>query len=152
MQNLFGQAKIELPSSFRDDYNKYCQHKNPGAREKTHKYPFPRNVDMWFLSICIAVKLEIEPDFSFFPYKGGEWNAIPGSVFGSDLWMSDSLVLLAIAYTKDKSIIDKPNEMMKIANAYAIAGHASLLVKLKEGEGDSILDCISDYLVELIEE
>ena len=149
MQNLFGQAKVELPSTFQEKYNKYCQHSNTGAREKPHKYPFPRNVDMWFLSICIAVELEIEPDFT---YKGDVWNAIPGSVFGSDLWRSDSLVLLAIAYTKDESIIDKPNEMMKIANAYAIAGYASLLVKLKEGEGDSILDCISDYLVELIEE
>ena len=62
MQNLFGQAKVELPSTFQEKYNKYCQHSNTGAREKPHKYPFPRNVDMWFLSICIAVELEIEPD------------------------------------------------------------------------------------------
>ena len=60
MQNLFGQVKVELPSSFHEKFNQYCQ--SSGGRDKPHIYPFPRNVDMWFLSICIAVQLEIEPN------------------------------------------------------------------------------------------
>jgi len=150
MQNLFGQLKIELPPHYKDIFGKYCQSGKTGARDKPHIYPFPRNVDMWFLALCIAVKLEIPPIFS---NKGDDWGAIQGTVFGTDNWRSDSLVLLAIGHSGNVKIIDNPNDMMKIANAYALAGLPILVAKLDEGHGDNILDYISDYLIEeLIEE
>ena len=149
MQNLFGQISINFPEIWREHFESFCQSTTAGAREKPDKNPFPRNVDMWFLAICIAVHLKIEPDFSD---KGKLYKPIPGTVFGSELWRSDSLIMLAIAHSGDEKIIDNPNEMMKIANGYAIAGLPILLAKLEEGKGDSSLDYLSDYVIELIEE
>jgi hypothetical protein len=148
MHNLFGQVSIYFPEIWKEYFDTYCQSTNAGARERSDKYPFPRNVDMWFLAICLAVHHKIDPDFS---EKGKMYKPIPGTVFGSELWRSDSLILLAISHSGDEKIIDNPNEMIKIANAYAIAGFPSLMAMLEESKGDSPLDFISDYVIDLIE-
>ena len=61
-------------------------------------------------------------------------------------------MLIAIAHTKDIAIADNPNEMLKIANAYAIAGLPRLIAILEEREGDTALDYLSDIVVDMIKE
>ena len=145
--NEFASIDIHLPMLFRDDFRKYSLTRAEGSRNDPEDSPFPRMVDMWFMAICIAVKKRLKPKFDV---KGKTYKGIEGGIFGSDNWRSDALMLLAISHTGDIEVIGRPNEMMKIANAYALAGLPHLIGILKETKGDTALDHLSDVIEGMI--
>ena len=144
--NAFATTDIVLPEKFKEYFHAYCLTRTEGSRNNPEDSPFPRMVDMWFLALCIAVKDDLKPE-SIGP--GNTYKAIEGVVFGSDSWRSNALMLLAIAHTGDVEITDKPHEMMKIANGYALAGLPRLIGILNEREGDTALDHLSDLVEEM---
>lgn len=146
--NAFASTDIILPAKYREYFHTYCLTRTEGSRNNPEDSPFPRMVDMWFLALCIAVKEGLKPNNE--GNKGDTYKAIEGVVFGSDSWRSNALMLLAIADTGDVNIADRPHDMMRIANAYALAGLPRLLSVLEERGGDTALDYLSDYAEELI--
>ena len=144
--NVFGQADINLPEKYQEYFHMYSLTRTEGSRNNPEDSPFPRMVDMWFLAVCIAAKEGLKPEFEV---KGKTYKAIEGTVFGSDNWRSNALQLLAIAHTGDVQVTDKPNEMMRIANAYALAGLPRLIALLEEREGDTALDYLSDIMADM---
>ena len=144
--NAFAGVDIHLPEKFRDYFHAYCLTRTEGSRNDPEDSPFPRMVDMWFLALCIAVKEKLKPEFE---PQGKAYKAIEGVVFGSDSWRSDALMLVAVSHSGDVEVTDKPNEMMRIANAYAVAGLPRLITILEEREGDTALDYLSDVVSEM---
>lgn len=144
--NAFASTDIFLPVKFQEYFHAYCLTRTEGSQNNPEHSPFPRMVDMWFLALGIAVKEGLKPVFDT---KGKTYKAIEGVVFGSDTWRSDALMLLAISHTGDVEITDKPHEMMRIANAYALAGLPRLIAILDEREGDTALDYLSDIVSEM---
>ena len=144
--NAFATTDIFLPEKFKEYFHAYCLTRTEGSRNNPEDSPFPRMVDMWFLALCIAVKDDLKPEFIA---PGKNYKAIEGVVFGSDSWRSNALMLLAIAHTGDVEITDKPHEMMKVANGYALAGLPRLIGILNEREGDTALDHLSDLVEEM---
>jgi len=104
-------------------------------------------VDMWFLAMCIAVKEELTPETN---PKGKTYKAIEGNALGGDSWRSNALMLLAIAISGDISVADRPHDMMRIANSYAIAGLPRLIAILEERGNDTALDYFSDVMVDMM--
>ena len=143
--NAFGGVDIHLPENFRKHFHAYCLTRTEGSRNNPEDSPFPRMVDMWFLAMCIAVKEGLSPEFDT---QGKTYKAIEGVVFGSDTWRSNALMLVAIAHTGDVAVATKPHEMMRIANAYALAGLPRLISILNERGGDVALDYLSDFIEE----
>ena len=144
--NAFAGTDIHLPEKFQEYFHAYCLTRTEGSRNNPEDSPFPRMVDMWFLALCIAVTENLKPDLE---PKGKAYKAIEGVVFGSDIWRSNSLMLLAVAHSGDVEITDKPNEMMRIANGYAMAGLPRLISILEEREGDTALDFLSDMISDM---
>ena len=144
--NAFASADIHLPDKYRQYFQTYCLTRVEGSQNRPEHSPFPRMVDMWFLALCIAVKEELKPEFNV---QGKTYKAIEGNVFES--WRSNALMLLAIAHTDDVKVTDRPREMMRIANAYALAGLPRLIAILEERRGDTALDYLSDAVVEMME-
>lgn len=69
----------------------------------------------------------------------------------SHSWRPTALTLLAIAESSDPEIVERPGEMMRIANGYAIAGFP-LLFTMLEGRGeDAALDFLCDEIEELVD-
>ena len=143
--NEFASVDIQLPDEYREYFHAYCLTRTEGTRNNPEDSPFPRMVDMWFLAVCIAVKEGLTPDFD---RKGKTYKAIEGAVFGSDTWRSNALMLLAIAHTGDVAVASDPNEMMRVANAYALAGLPRLIGILGERGGEAALDYLSDFVEE----
>ena len=143
--NEFAGVDIHLPEEYRDYFHAYCLTRTEGSRNNPEDSPFPRMVDMWFLAVCVAVKEELSPKFDV---KGKMYKAIEGVVFGSDTWRSNALMLIAIAHTGNVEIASNPNEMMRVANAYALAGLPRLIGILKDRGGDFALDYLSDFIEE----
>ncbi len=144
--NAFASTDIFLPDKFREYFHAYCLTRAEGSHNDPEDSPFPRMVDMWFLALCIAVREKLTPERE---PKGQTYKAIEGVVFGSDSWRSDALMLLAVAHTGDVEITDKPHEMMRIANGYALAGLPRLIAILEDREGDTALDYLSDIVSEM---
>ena len=144
--NAFASADIHLPDKYRQYFQTYCLTRVEGSQNRPEHSPFPRMVDMWFLALCIAVKEELKPEFNV---QGKTYKAIEGNVFES--WRSNALMLLAIAHTDDVKVTDRPREMIRIANAYALAGLPRLIAILEERWGDTALDYLSDAVAEMME-
>ena len=141
--NRFGNTDIHLPEKYKEYFHRYCLTRTEGSRNNPEDSPFPRMVDMWFLALCIAVKEGLKPTTTV---QGQTYKAIEGAVFGSDTWRSNALMLLAIAATGDITITNNPNDMIKIANGYALAGLPRLINILEDRGGDTALDYLSDEI------
>ena len=130
--NPFQSIDINVPVEFQEEFNRYCQR---SANPIIDQSPFPRMVDLWFLSICVAVRRGLEPiDIS--KYK--TWKFNDGSVFSSDPWRVHTLMLIAIGKTGDVQIVSEPRKMMTIASGLAVAGLPKVIEMLKDGDAEPI--------------
>ena len=146
--NVFSGLRIELPIKYKDYFHAFCLTRLDGSVNSPEQSPFPRMVDMWFTALCIAVKNGLDPieKVSEKLYTAIECNVL------DDGWRSNALTLLAITHTGSIDVIAKPHDMLRIANSYAIAGLPFLIEIIENRSGDSALDHLSEYLVELTEE
>lgn len=145
MSNPFAGSDIMIPEEYREHFDSYVQKKEGKAAQPIHQ-PFARNIDMWFFAICLAVKKGLKAE----SYSGKTYKAAEGVVLNSDPWRPTALTLLALGETEDISIIDRPGDMLRIANGYALAGLPALLTVLGEREGDTALDYLSETVEELL--
>lgn len=141
--NPFQAIDLSVPAEFHEDMTRYSQREGKAIIDQS---PFPRMVDMWFLAVCVAAKEGLAPaEVSRYETK----KIIDGSIFGSDLWRVQSLMLIAIALTGGVDVVSEPRRMMAIANGLAISGLPKVLDMLKEGDGDAIWN-LSEAVEKLI--
>ena len=130
--NPFQAVDISVPVEFHESFERYCQR---SANKVIDHSPFPRMVDLWFLSVCVAARLELEPaDISSYDTR----KIIDGSIFGSDPWRVHTLMLLAIGKSGDVQIVSEPRKMMALANGLAVAGLPQVIDMLKDGDAEPI--------------
>ena len=126
--NPFQAIDINVPVEFHEAFTRYCQR---SANAIIDQSPFPRMVDLWFLSVCVAARLDLEPaDIR----KHDTRKIIDGSIFSSDPWRVHVLMLIAIGKTGDVNIVSKPGDIIKLANDLAVAGLPKVIEMLKDGD------------------
>ena len=126
--NPFQAIDINVPVEFHEAFTRYCQR---SANAIIDQSPFPRMVDFWFLSVCVAARLGLEPaDIRKYDTR----KIIDGSIFGSDPWRIHVLMLIAIGKTGDVHIVSKPGDMIKLANDLAVAGLPKVIEMLQDGD------------------
>lgn len=141
--NPFQGMDISVPEEYRDTFSRYCR---TGGRSNIDDSPFPRMVDLWFLSICIAVRLNMEPaDLG----KSETYKIIEGSIFANDPIRVHALMLIAIEKTGDVKIVSEPRHVMSLANGLAVAGLPKVVEMLKEGDAEPIWN-VSEALDEIL--
>ena len=130
--NPFQAIDINVPVEFHEVFTRYCQR---SADVVIDQSPFPRMVDLWFLSVCVAARLGLEPaDIAKYDTR----KIIDGSIFGSDPWRVHTLMLIAIGKTGDVQIVSEPRKMMALANGIAVAGLPKVIEMLKDGDAEPI--------------
>ena len=142
--NPFQAMEITVPAGgLHDEVKRYCQ---TGGSAIIDQMPFPRMVDLWFLAVCVAARLGLEP------VDAGEYktvNITPGSILSTDPWRVDALMLLAIGKTGDANIVSDPRKIMALANGLAAAGLPKVFGMLKDGNAEPIWnlsDAVHDML------
>ncbi len=142
--NPFQAIDINVPVEFHEEaFTHYCQR---SANADIDKSPFPRMVDLWFLSVCVAARLGLEPaDMTKYETR----KIIDGSIFSSDPWRVHTLMLIAIGRTGDVQIVSEPRKMMALASGLAVAGLPKVTEMLKDGDDDPIWN-VSFALSEII--
>lgn len=130
--NPFQAIDINVPVEFHESFTRYCQRSGDSIIDQS---PFPRMVDLWFLAVCVAARLGLEPsDIA----KHDTRKIIDGSIFGSDPWRVHTLMLIAIGKTGDLEIVSDPRKMIALANGLAVAGLPNVIEMLKDGNADPI--------------
>lgn len=125
--NPFGNMQIISPIVQREDYDHYCQ---TGQGAKADKTPFPRKVDLWFAGLAVAARKNLKPiDLK----KKETVSIISGSIFNTDGWQAQAVMLIAIAVEGNLEVVLNPRRMMDIANGLAAAGIPYIVKMLNEG-------------------
>ena len=141
--NPFQAIDINVPAEFHEAFTRYSQ---SGGNTSIDESPFPRMVDLWFLSVCVAAREKLEPqDMGKYETK----KIIDGSIFGSDPWRVHTLMLIAIGITGDTQIVSEPRRIMALANGLAVAGLPRVIEMLKDGDAEPIWN-LSDALDTLL--
>ncbi len=144
--NPFQGIDIHLPVEFRDTFSMYCQ---TGGKAVINQSPFPRMVDLWFLAVCVAINMELSP-VDLRKYKSNEtYKLIDGSIFTSDPWRIQALMLISIGMEGKVEIVGEPRKMMSLANGLAIAGLPHVVEIIKDGDDEPIWN-LSDNIETLI--
>ncbi|MEW6173354.1 MAG: hypothetical protein AB1510_09870 [Bacillota bacterium] len=130
--NPFQAIDINVPVEFHEAFTRYCQRSADAIIDQS---PFPRMVDLWFLSVCVAARLGLEPaDITNYDTR----KIIDGSIFGSDPWRIHILMLIAIGKTNNVEIVAEPRKIMTLANGLAVAGLPKVIEMLKDGDAEPI--------------
>jgi hypothetical protein len=103
-------------------------------------------VDLWFLAVCVAARLGLEPASVA---NADTRKIIEGSIFGGDPWRVHLLMLIAIEKSGDLEVVSDPRRMMVIANGLAVAGLPKVIEMLSEGDAEPIWN-LSDGLDSLL--
>ncbi|MXY25151.1 MAG: hypothetical protein F4Y45_11600 [Acidobacteria bacterium] len=141
--NPFQAIDINVPVEFHEAFTRYSQRSSDAVIDQS---PFPRMVDLWFLSVCVAARLGLEPaDIAKFDTR----KIIDGAIFGSDPWRVHTLMLIAIGKTGDIQIVAEPRKMMALANGLAVAGLPKVIDMLKDGAAEPIWN-LSDAIDTLL--
>ena len=143
--NPFQAIEINVPVEFHDTFSRYSQ---TGGNTVIDKSPFPRMIDLWFLAVCIAARLDLEPE-DINKYKKKQ--ITDGSIFSSDPWRVHTLMLIAIGKTDNVQIVSEPRKMMSLANGLAVAGLPKVVEMLKDGNAEPIWN-LSDAVDSLLSE
>jgi len=141
--NPFQAIDIHIPVQFHDAVGRYSQ---SGGNAIIDQSPFPRMVDLWFMAVCLAARLDLDPE------DIGQYETrkiIDGSIFSSDPWRVHALMLIAIGRTGDIQIVSEPRKMMTLFSGLAVAGLPKVIEMLKEGDAEPIWN-ISDALDSLL--
>jgi len=141
--NPFQNLELRIAEAYREEVNRFCQ-TQPDALTKTSPddSPFHRYVDLWFLAVCLGARkgkrTKIDKPHRF----------ITGEILVNDSWRIELLEFVAISLTDDPWIIDKPREIMDLANELAATGLPDVLSMLTEGGGKPIWN-LTDQLLDL---
>ncbi|MBU3709626.1 MAG: hypothetical protein FGM20_11055 [Burkholderiaceae bacterium] len=57
--NPFQGIDIHVPVQFHDAFGRYSQREAGAVIDQS---PFPRMVDLWFMAVCVAARLNLEPE------------------------------------------------------------------------------------------
>lgn len=141
--NPFQSIDIDVPVGFHEAFKRYCQKSADAISDQS---PFPRMVDLWFLAVCVGVRIGLEP-LDVAQYETVK--IIDGSIFSSDPWRVHTLMLLAIGKTGDVNVVADPRKIIKLANGLAAAGLPEVIKMLRDGDSEPIWN-LSDAVESLL--
>lgn len=137
--NPFAGIDLLAPVEQRDVYDRYCQ---TAGRSAIDRCPFPRKVDFWFAGLSLAARKQLAlVDLA----KQETSKFHEGSIFDSDSWRVQVIMLVSIAVEDNVEIVGEPRRMMAIANGLAAAGIPHVVEMLRDGDQEPIWN-LSDTL------
>ena len=144
--NPFTGIWLLYPAEQEEVYKMYTQ---PGSNKAFDARPFPRMVDLWFASICLAVRKGLKPVSP----SGKTSRLYEGSAFDNDQdrWRVQALMLIAIFIEDSVDIVTEPRRIIDIANNLAATGVPHIKKMLENGNDDEIWN-LSEGLCDLLSE
>jgi hypothetical protein len=141
--NPFQNLDLTVPDAYREDINRYSQTQTDAlTRISIEHAPFPRYVDAWYLAFCLGARSG-KPEKVVKPHRFVHAEIIRES------HRIDQIELVAIAWSGDPWIINRPSEVISLANEFAASGLRDLMQILTEGTGTALWN-LTDHLSEVL--
>lgn len=142
--NPFQNLELRIPEAYRGEVERFCQTQpGGGAKPSPDDSPFERQVDIWFLAVCMGARRGRRSQV-IKPHR-----FMTGEILSRDPSRIELLELLAISYTDDPWILEKPSEIMDLVNELAATGLPEVFALLNEGNAKPIWN-LTDNLLETI--
>jgi hypothetical protein len=138
MENTFANYQITIPAKYQDKVKKYCR--TGGTGSDPFNAPFKRQVDLWFIALCIAFKEGLLRE-----KVKDTYNATTAAILSNDQYRVHLMYLIALADTKDEAIVTDAKAVFDICCEYANAGIPFLLELLDDPDQKPIWN-VFDYL------
>ncbi len=146
----FPNAELRIPIEYQEKMEAYTRTRpTGGSAPEPEDAPFPRQVDVWFLAVCLGVvhnrRVELQPS------QAHKFNT--ASMLESDPDRIEMLELIAIALTDDPYVIREPRRVIDIANELAAGGLPIVFTMLEEGNSrriDNLSDKVQAMLIEVL--
>lgn len=130
-KNIFAQYQIEMPKIYQDQIKRYVS--TSGQNESRENAPFERQVDFWFMALCIAFNEELTP------IKEKEtYNATTAEILSRDNFRITQMQMIALAMTQTEEILLEPKKMFDTCIDLANAGIPKLLGILGDTEASPL--------------
>jgi hypothetical protein len=138
MENSFANYQITIPSKYQDKVKKYCRTSGTGV--DIFNAPFKRQVDLWFVALCISFKEGLLREKIKDTY-----NATTAAILSNDQYRIHLMYLIALTDTKDETILTDSKAVFDICSEYANAGIPYVLELLDDPDQKPIWN-MYDYL------
>ncbi len=139
--NPFSNLELRFPEKYRKEIDVFCQTQPSGGRRPSpDDSPFLRQVDFWFLAVCIGAVIGRRT------YEKKWHKFITGEILSRDPRRIELLELLAISITNNPYVIEKPTEVIEIANQLAATGIPKILEMLNDGNAKPIWNLTDNLL------
>ena len=127
MDNIFAQYQIEMPKIYQEKIKTYVS--TGGNAESRENSPFDRQIDFWYMSLCLAFKKDLTPI-----KESDTYNAITAEILSRNSFRITQMQMIALAITNDQSILLEPKKMLDVCCGLANAGIPMLLNILADTE------------------
>lgn len=138
MENSFANYQISIPTKYQDKVKKYCR--TGGTGSETFNAPFKRQIDLWFLAVCVAFKEGLLRE-----KVRDTYNATTAAILSNDSYRIHLLYLIALADSKDEGILTEPKAVLDICTEYANVGIPYIIQLLDDPDQKPIWNMF-DYL------
>jgi len=141
--NPFQNLELRIPEAYRGEVERFCQTQpGGGAKPSPDDSPFERQVDIWFLAACIGARRGKRSQV-IKPHR-----FMTGEILSRDPFRIELLELLAISYTDDPWILEKPSDIIDLINELVATGLPEIFTFLKDGNAKPIWN-LTDSLLEI---
>ena len=123
--NPFAAYTLDIPKKYRDAVTSYSR---TGGNQNTPEYaPFKRQVDFWYMSFLIGIAKDLEPE-----PESDTYNATPGTIFSSDPYRINHMLLSYLGKTKDLEKLSDTRKVFDYCLGVANAGMPYLIQILSD--------------------
>jgi hypothetical protein len=127
MENIFAQYQIEMPKVYQDKIKNYV---STGSQSQSREnVPFDRQIDFWFMALCLAFKKGLTPI-----KEKDTYNAIAAEILSRNPHRVTQIQMIALTTSNDPNILLEPKKMLDICIGLANAGIPTLLNILSDTE------------------
>lgn len=127
MENVFAPYQIDMPKVYQEKIKNYVA--TAGKNQSRENCPFDRQIDFWFMALCIAFNKGLSV------VKEKEtYNAIDAEILSRNTYRITQIQMIAIAVSSDINILLEPRKMLDICIGLANAGIPLLLNILEDTE------------------
>lgn len=131
---------LRIPSSEYESVRRFTMTRTSedGPKDPDQR-PFNRYVDLWWAALCIGAQENRRT-------KATEWHTFvrAGEVLPSNPWRIFQLQLIGLGFTGSTEILQRPGELISLANELAATG-LPMLIEEMVGKGIPIW-AVTDYL------
>lgn len=137
VENPFASYNVEIPKKYAEDVKSYCQ--TAGSKVSIEFAPFKRQVDFWYHSFTIAIKMGLEPIA-----ENDTSNITPASILSSDPHRISHIQLAFLGMGKNLEELANHRKVFDFALGMSNAGIPYVLQLLKDPDDKPLWSLLDD--------